>query len=77
MEILLIHIIHQDENDYHFNLYFLLSYELKIFLVHFKPTPNLNYEQKNCYPNLGEWIYWVKDKLKVEGSNHQLAKVYL
>ena len=49
-------------------------YEHKIFLVHFKPTPRLDSEQKPFYPNLEECICWVKDKLKREGSDYQLTK---
>jgi len=30
--------------------------------------------KKPYYPNLEECIYWVKDKLKREGSNYQLKK---
>ena len=30
--------------------------------------------KKPFYPNLGECITWVKNKLKKEGSNYQLTK---
>ena len=30
--------------------------------------------KKPCYPNLKECICWVKDKLKIEGSDYQLTK---
>ena len=55
-------------------LTFFVTYELKIFLVCFKPTPRLDCEQKASLSNLEECIYWVKDKLKREDSNYQLTK---
>ena len=30
--------------------------------------------EKPFYPNLEECIFWVKDKLKREGSDYQLTK---
>tara|TARA_Y100001978_G_scaffold50221_1_gene45006 strand:- start:357 stop:575 length:219 start_codon:yes stop_codon:yes gene_type:complete len=30
--------------------------------------------KKPSYPSLKECIYWVKDKLRREGSNYQLTK---
>ena len=30
--------------------------------------------KKPFYPNLRECIFWVKDKLKKEGSNYQLTE---
>ena len=30
--------------------------------------------QKPLYPNLKDCIFWVKDKLRREGSNYQLTK---
>ena len=30
--------------------------------------------KKPFYPNLEQWISWVKDKLKREGSSYELTK---
>ena len=41
-----------------------ISNQLQDWIVSKKPN----------YPNLEECIYWVKNKLKKEGSNYQLTK---